>query len=439
MRWREKLEALIRWLDEHDPERRFSFSDELAKEFERLREDFRDTFVREVLGEEKIEEALEWLSQFKKLCEEVKRIYGLSEIVLSRELQRFVRDPILHIKHSINFYLFDVLRRHITIEQFWTSASAAVRTAHRTNERACYERWVFLVLLKHLGESGASLVYPESRALMLTRTGKQKLATIPPDAIVELPDGRRVSLFLEAPRPITWGDTYELRFVWSLYRIARPDIMAYGGNVTDILQLGKEPPVKRPDVIIEIKVLHEWWKRRRLLRVFSKPLSIEKWRSMWLRGLYNGLANILGLKRRVSETETKSGVYASDVDVLKMYLEIYQPRAGLFVVSRVPVSESVREELESMGIRVLDDVGFDDDALRPISRILMDIAAPADRISKFLGALFRALSRRGFRGLSRDTLIELALRFALAREKDFIAWLRGCELEGSSPSNLLEC
>ena len=421
--WGNLLEKLLDFLNKYDPKRTFNFGNEiLEKKFNELREQFVETFVYEVLGEEKLQEAYFFVRKLTLVCEEVKRLYNLSEIVWSRELRRFIKDPLRHLKHVLRFYVFDVLRRHITKEEFWDRGAAAVRTAFRTNERACYERWVLLEILKQLKiRENARIIYPEIGALVLTRAGKQKLAIIPPDIIVELQNLSDLSFFLEAPRPITWGDTQELKFVWSLYRIARPDILVYADKIFNILDLSKEPPIKNPDVVIEIKFLENWWKRKRLLRIFSKPLTIEHWRSLWIQGLYEGLSEILGIRKpKTEELKPQKGAYATDLQVLKMYLEIFNPKM-LFCVSMVPVPNSIKEELESYNTIIVDDVSFNEKKLEIITDHLIHLAKSTK--SSPLSTLMSHVRSKGF-SLSESDLLSFAIQFALMYKNEFLDFLR---------------
>jgi hypothetical protein len=90
----------------------------------------------------------------------------------------------------------------------------------------------------------------------LERSGRQRLASIPPDAIIETGYGA-LSFFLEAPRLIAWEDTGDLRRAWKLYKAMRLDILVYGGRIMNILDEGDDPPIRRPDVIIKCKELED--------------------------------------------------------------------------------------------------------------------------------------------------------------------------------------
>jgi len=74
-------------------------------------------------------------------------------------------------------------------------------------------------------------------------------------------------------------------------------MMIYKGFYIDIVDLKGEIPIKRPNYVIEFKELDDWWKRWRYLKGY-KPLSGNEWRARWIKGLYEGLAEVLGATRK---------------------------------------------------------------------------------------------------------------------------------------------
>ena len=120
----------------------------------------------------------------------------------------------------------------------------AINTSYRTNLRTLYQNWGFLATLKELYREGAMTVYPEHGVLDLERSGKQKLRWIPPSLIVDVPGHGGSSFFIEAPRPLAWRDTGDLKEIWRLYVAFRPDLLVYGGRVYDIVEPDNSPPVK---------------------------------------------------------------------------------------------------------------------------------------------------------------------------------------------------
>ncbi|MCI4436808.1 MAG: hypothetical protein JHC33_08390, partial [Ignisphaera sp.] len=259
-------------------------------------------------------------------------------------------------------------------------AFRAVTTSLRTNLRSCYQLWSIAAIVRLLGDKGYSIAYPENRYLNFDRSGKQKLGTIPPN-IIMLNIGRGyISFFHEAPRPLSWEDTADLQRVWSLYVALRPDLMVYSGRVLDIVDLSSNPPIKRPDVIIEFKELDEWWKRVRDLKgYFRKPLSAEEWRSKWIDGLFEGLAEAMGVRRAEVEKRVEEGasLRLKEYQLLLLYKATYKPRK-MFLVSRRETAPEVKNSLAESGIEVIDGVEFEPRNLEQLVDELDMMASFAD-------------------------------------------------------------
>jgi len=256
------------------------------------------------------------------------------------------------------------------------------------------------------------MIYPEHGYIPLDRWGKQRVRTIPPNLVLALGD-KALSFFIEAPRPIGWGDTKDLKKAWSLYTSLRPDLLVYGGIVLDIVRLGEEPPILKPDLIVEFKELSDWYKRAREVRgPLAKPLSAEEWRSRWIEGLWTGLADILGVKRsEVVEKVTPRGVRLKEVQLVSLYKKIYEPRE-VIVISRMKTPREVKKDLRRAGVRVIDGIGFKPERLKDVVDILLSAAKPAGSISVTLDTETLELLQEyaKLRGL---TSYEMAIREAL--------------------------
>jgi len=250
------------------------------------------------------------------------------------------------------------------------------------------------MILYHLAERGGRLIYPECGYLSLERGGKQRLSSIPPNAVIETPKGS-LSFFLEAPRPITWEDTEDLRRVWKLYKAMRPDILIYGGRVMNILDDGLDPPIKRPDIIIEVKELEDWHKRVRELRSIDRPLSAEEWRWMWLQGLWRGLGRELGARFRPEKLKgvSKKRLKLKEPDLIKLYMEIYEPEE-MILITRCASPKDVKEELKEAGIKVVDDVGFDHSKLVKISEEIMGFSISSSDLLILEGELAKMIHEK---------------------------------------------
>ena len=338
----------------------------------------RERFVMKVVGQHELERAGRWIAELERCVSDLCESLGISAILYTRELGSFISDPLAHLKKKIFVYTFDLLADKIKPDEFERKASAALRTSLRTNMRSIYQTWVFLKLLHILSEETglARLLYPEHGFLAIERSGRQRLGHIPPNCVLELAGRGCLSFFLEVPRPIAWGDSHDLERAWKLYVALRPDMMVYKGIVMDIVSLPDDPPVKRPDFIIECKELPDWFLRARDLRgQLSRPLSAEEWRALWLRGLWDGLATAMGVRRRdvIRMLREERSIRLREPQLVKLYRSVYRP-GSMALVSRMPVPSDVKDELESSGITVYDKVGFNSKRLEELASELASLA-----------------------------------------------------------------
>ncbi len=407
------LNEITKLLDQYDPERKFKFSnDEVKRKFEDLRERLRDLIIDIVCGNE-LEEAYKWREILLKTCEYVKRKLNLFSIVFSKELSSFLEDPRKHLKKKIFLYLHDLLRGKVTLEKFSLTAHAAITTSLKTNMRTIYQDWVFLSILALLAERGYELTYPEFGVLSLERHSKQKLGYIPPNAIVQNVEGKSLSFFIEAPRPITWEDTQDLERIWKLYVALRPDMLLYSGAIYNIVKLDNDPPILRPNVIIECKELADWYLRTRYMRgPLARPLTAEEWRSKWLTGLRVGLAEALGIEVKQLDTmiKEKKTIKLKDEQIVILYKSVYKPDK-MFVISRAPTPQQVRRKLEEFDIEVIDNVGFDYKRLEPLVDYLDKIATKTcvgrkDTLEDLFRRLEVAISSRLRKEVTRDIIVK---------------------------------
>ncbi|MEM2678700.1 MAG: hypothetical protein QXU62_08650, partial [Thermofilaceae archaeon] len=269
----------------------------------------------------------------------------------------------------------------------------------------------------HLAKNGYRLIYPDDLYLHLERTGRQRTGGIPPNAV--LSDGvKALSLFIEAPRPVGWEDSKDLSRAWKLYTALRPDILAYGGRVLNIVTLGDEPPVLRPDVIIECKELDDWYKRARELRgPIAAPLSAEEWRERWISGLYIGLADVLNVKLSdvISKLKERKGLRLRDPQIVLLYKRFYEPKR-MFLVSRAAVPADVKRMLEDEGVELVESVGFSKEDLAPVAEALEEVSATEVSRADFVELTPRAkellkiaIERMAGRELAPPQLVEQAL------------------------------
>ena len=341
----------------------------------------KDCIIDAVAGE-RLREAEEWLRRVAEAYRAVSEKLGLSGVTYPKEFRSFIEDPRQHLKKKLFIYAHDLVRGRIDVDTFLSKAYAAIRTSLRTNMRSAYQVWGLLTILGFLADEGYSLVYPEHRFLNIDRSGKQRLGIIPPNAVLLNLERGFLSFFHEAPRPLTWEDSSDLTRIWGFYTALRPDLMVYGGKVMNIVDLGSSPPIKRPTVIIEFKELEDWYTRTRDLKGYfrKRPLTAEEWRSKWIDGLYDGLADVLGVKRSEVRRSIEQGrsLRVREHRLVKLYHSVYKPR-HMVLICRKKVPGEIREELENEGIEVFDGVEFSPEKLRLVAELL-------DRYAEFTGA-----------------------------------------------------
>lgn len=337
-------------------------------------------FIDCAVGDEPITEARNWIKVFKNLLNEVSRKYGFVGVLFSREFGSFIEDPYNHLRKKLFIYTHDLLRGRLKPEDYGPKAIAALRTSLKTNLRTLYQNWVFLGIVDNLYRDGVHVLFPEHNVLSLERSGKQKLKWIPPNFVVDIPGKGSLSFFIEAPRPLAWEDTSDLRESWKLYTALRPDMMVYGGKVMDILDRNSNPPVKKPDLIIECKELIDWYVRVRDVRgPLARPLTAEEWRNLWIQGLWDGLAEVLGVSRKeaIEQVRERKSIRLDEVKVVELYKSVYNPRE-MILVSRYNVPDEVRNELESHDIIVYDNIGFDHRKLAVVAEHVLRYAKPVE-------------------------------------------------------------
>lgn len=135
----------------------------------------------------------------------------------------------------------------------------------------------------------------------------------------------------------------------------------------NIAEPEKMPPVKRPNVIVECKELEDWFKRSRDLRGWwTRAMSAEEWRLLWLRGLWEGLAEAMGVKTRdelvKSISVERKSLRLKEYRLIQIYRRFYRPDT-MMLITRTRLPSEIRDEVEESGIVVYDDVGFNEDKL----------------------------------------------------------------------------
>ncbi len=375
--------------------------------------------VIEYIGQQ-LSEATTWLNHVNQAIENLKQKLKLAGFTYPREFNSFISDPLEHLKKKLFNYAHDLIRGRISLEEFQRRAAAAIRTSLRTNLRSAYQIWGLATIMSMLADRGYEIVYPEHRFLSFDRSGKQKLGIIPPNAVLFNIRQGFISIFHEAPRPLCWEDTSDLQKIWGLYTALRPDAMVYGGKVMNIVDLSSSPPIRRPDIILEFKELEDWYTRVRDLRgYFRKPLTAEEWRSKWIEGLYDGLADVLGVQRTEVRHRVEEGasLRVREYQLVKLYYSTYRPHS-MILISRTRIPRDIVVDLESSGIVVVDNVGFEPRNLEPVVEILDSIASfeGGDRVTVSLSSDTAKLLARTMEILDErnaENVIRKALAFLL--------------------------
>ncbi len=426
--WRELYERILEYV-EVDSRGRVKPRNTSKAEFLKLEDKLKESFIYDILGIDLIRTGYEWVKVFLSTISELKEKAGLIHVLLSRELSSFVEDVVNHLKKKIFIYTHDLLRGRLSLEEYQRKAGAAIRTSFRTNLRTIYQDWVLLNILIHIVEDGGLIVYPENKYISLERMGKQKIGVIPPNMITYTLGKGYLSFFLEAPRPIGWEDTSDLSRTWKLYTALRPDIMIYGGRVLNILTLTSNPPIKRPNVILECKELEDWYLRVRDIKgPLAKPLTAEEWRNKWIEGLWTGLADILGVEReKLQENiEERKSVRLKEYHIVTLYKALYKPDK-MILISRARIPNNVKRELEYVhNIIVYDDIGFDKRRLKEVvEEVIVYAKEDSEMILKLSTRtrekLIKAYSYavgKGFKGSMNDFIGCLAEYYLKSRIKN---------------------
>ncbi|MEM0027296.1 MAG: hypothetical protein QXT53_05200 [Ignisphaera sp.] len=336
-----------------------------------LFDNFRSCVIESVVGND-ISTIYHWISHTKKILDELTKLLNIPGYTFSKEFSSFLLDPFQHLKKKIFNYAYDLVRKGMGLEDFYSKVLQAITTSIRTNLRSCYQIWALASIMKILGGMGYTIAYPENRYLNFDRSGKQKLGVIPPNFILFNIGKGYLSFFHEAPRPLSWEDTSDLQKVWGLYTALRLDVMVYSGRVLDIVNLSNNPPIERPQVILEFKELEDWWKRARDLRgYFRKPLTAEEWKSKWIEGLFEGLGEAMSIKktevrRRIEEG---SSLRVKEYQLILLYKSTYKPNR-IVLVSRKEIPANIKKWLLDAGIDVIDSVEFNEMKLEDVAQIL---------------------------------------------------------------------
>jgi len=391
-----------------------------------LIERLKDSVVSAFVDEGGLSRVYAWIDSLKLLLDDTSKLLGGLGWSFPREFKGFLGDPRVHLRRKLFNYTFDLVRGRMSVSDYIVKARQAVTSSLRSNARSLYQAWVFAGIVYHLALQGATIVYPEHRQILLERSGRQRAGVIPPNLILSLGSGE-LSFYLEAPRPVGWEDTGDLRRVWRLYVSLRPDMMVYSGVVLNIVNLDDpQNPILRPNAVIECKETEDWFRRVRILKgPLSRPMTAEEWMSRWIEGLWEGLGEALGVSREeVGELlrGERRGLRVSEVKLLNLYKETFKPDIFI-VVSEPKLDHSVKRELEEQDIMVFDEVKIGDRGkLREVALTLEGIAGKqgASPLASLRSKIVEALGSN----VTIDELMEALLELGEHRLEELLEILR---------------
>ncbi|MGB9729975.1 MAG: hypothetical protein ACPL1B_08935 [Thermoprotei archaeon] len=420
VQWLNIYHELKIFLDTYDKRRKFKFNDEaLSKKFNEMFDEFRIQFIKWRINDD-LSKMNQWIKVFKDWTDKVSQIYGFKGVLYPREFRSFLENPERHLMKKIFNYSYDLLRGKDTLKSFKKTAGSAIVTSVRTNLRSIYQYWGFITILYHIRDQGfARIIYPEHGHLLLDRAGKQKIHSIPPNVVLSTHKGL-LSFYLEAPRPIAWGDTGDLMKIWSLYTALRPDLMVYSGEVFNIVSPSTDPPIRRPEVIIEFKELDDWYVRAREVKgPLAKPLTAEEWRSKWIEGLWTGLAESLGVQRKENiEKTSDKGIRLSEVESVILYKRVYLPKK-MYLISKARLPGKIKNILANENIDVIDDVGFNITKIKQLSIELLNYAKGETPLEQ-LHQLIKDIEPY----IKIEDLNQLTVKFAIEKINEFKIFIK---------------
>lgn len=189
----------------------------------------------------------------------LKRINAKVIINLPNDVDKWISDRIVEYVSSIVFMNAD---KETMLSKAQTSAKSAANALFRD----LYEIWFFLGV--------CSLLIPissEFSQIRVSRKGLQLKKKIPPNCWFEIKN-KYINLFLEAPRYISWDTVEEFTIAKEIKKSPRPDIMIYITHepLSDIIDASRDPPIKSPNGIVEIKCFNNWWRKANVKKQIEK-------------------------------------------------------------------------------------------------------------------------------------------------------------------------
>ena len=303
-----------------------------GKDFERLKTDLERSFLECEFSRE-IHQVREEISQYRRICRRVEEVYGIEGIFHSKMFARFLKDYLKHIGSKLP--VLDLARKRVTLESFEKTGLQGVKRSIQTNLRTLYQNFALLSILVNFSPREPEIIFPHHDYIDLRRRarGEKKLK---PNFIIDA-NGKKYSFFVEGLLGFSGGP--------------RPDIMVYTRYIEDIRRPNEVGRIVPPDIIVECKEVQEWYKRERSSRIDS-----------WWAEFY----------QRAGGTVRKNKVSVNELQIIKVYKEIYQPKE-MFLVSKVDVPLQIKESLEEDGIKVIKNTSFIENRLNEINECLIGL------------------------------------------------------------------
>lgn len=250
------------------------------------------------------------LSKISILINKVKAKYSIEEIDAGFSINKLIKkgsirkyilelDPKCFISLKKVFKLYSL--GELSGLEFFDRVRAAIRLSLNIKERDLYQLFVFLSLLLYLK---ADILMPSSKLILERKTLPKK---IPATVVLATADGKYLSIFYEALRPVKGCGIPRYR----------PDLMVYNRPVFEVtFSFDRVHPL--PDYIVEIESGSKWFEKENA-RIWGK---------------------------------------ISNIDLVKNYIEVFQPHK-LVLVSRVKIPHAIREDLAKYNIVLIDGVYYD--------------------------------------------------------------------------------
>jgi len=236
----------------------------------------------------------------KYSIEEIDAGFSINKLIEKGSIKEYVLelDPKCFISLKKVFKLYSLGK--LSGLEFFDRVRAAIRLSLNIKERDLYQMFVFLSLLLYLK---ADILKPSSKLILERRTLPRK---IPATVVLATADGKYMSIFYEALRPVKGSGIPRYR----------PDLMIYSRLVPEIA-FANNRVYPSPDYIVEVESGSKWFEKENA-RIWGK---------------------------------------ISNIELVRNYIEVFKPHK-MILVSRVKVPSSIREDLAEYSVVLIDGVQY---------------------------------------------------------------------------------